>query len=65
MERDLADRDRGLEALKADRNWILQVRLVHVMDKLIEHPKFAAGIDRIRHAAFFVGEESGRAGLKE
>lgn len=34
------------------------------MDKLIEHPNFTGAMSRIRHAAFLVGEESGRNGLK-
>ena len=64
LDRDLADRERELEVLNADRSWLLQVGFVHVMDKLLKHPEFTGGISRIRHAAFVVGEESGWANLK-
>nr|KAJ0190369.1 hypothetical protein LSAT_V11C800430480 [Lactuca sativa] len=59
MERDVVDRERELEVLRADRSWLLQVGLVRVMDKLLKHPEFTSGISRILHAAFVAGEESG------
>nr|KAJ0223489.1 hypothetical protein LSAT_V11C200094980 [Lactuca sativa] len=64
LEYDLADRDRELEVLKANHDRLLQVGLVCVMDKLIEHPECARGISNIRHLVFFASEESVRAGLK-
>lgn len=64
LERDLADRERELEVSRADRNWLLQVGLVRMMDKLLELPEFTGGISRIHHAAFAAGEESGWANLK-
>lgn len=56
---DLADRDRELETLRADRERLFQIRLIRAMDKLIEHPEFGGAISRIRHVAFVSGEESG------
>lgn len=71
LEHDLVDHDRELEAvwvelelLQADRDYLLHVGVVCVMEKFIEHPEFIGGVIRIRHATFFVGEESGHAGLK-
>ena len=39
LERDFVDREqeRELEVLKADCSWLLQVGLVCVIDKLLEH----------------------------
>lgn len=50
--------------MHCDQDWLLQVGVVCIMDKLIEHLEFTSGINRIRHAAFVGGEESGRARLK-
>nr|KAJ0190434.1 hypothetical protein LSAT_V11C800451160 [Lactuca sativa] len=54
----LAAGSRQLETTRVDRNWLIQVGLVRVMDKLIEHPEFTGGISCIRHAAFVTREES-------
>lgn len=64
LERDLIDHEQELEVLRVDRNWLLQVGLVCVMDKLLEHPEFTCGVSRIHHATFVAGEESGWANLK-
>ncbi|KAL7584393.1 hypothetical protein Lser_V15G42406 [Lactuca serriola] len=64
LEQDVVDREWEVEVLKVNCSWLLQVGLVHVMEKLLEHPEFTGGISRIRHAAFVVGEESGWANLK-
>nr|KAJ0203816.1 hypothetical protein LSAT_V11C500256730 [Lactuca sativa] len=64
LERDLVDREQEFEVLRVDRNWLLHVGLVCMMDKILEHPKFTGGISRIRHAAFVAGKESGWANLK-
>lgn len=71
LERDLSDHDRELyviqvelESLRVDRDWLLHVGVIHVMDKLIEHLEFTGGVSRTHHVAFVAGEESGKAGLK-
>lgn len=71
LERDVCDRDTLLEearveaeAVRRDRDWLLQVGFMHIMDKLIEHPKFTIVVSRIRHAAFIASEESDSSGLK-
>lgn len=71
LESDLSDHDRELDAMRvelgslhADRDWLLHVGVIHVMDKLIEHLEFTGGVSRTHHVAFVAGEESGKAGLK-
>lgn len=71
LEQDLSDHDWDLdemrvdlESLRADRDWLLHVVVVRVMDKLIEHMEFIGGVSKIYHAALVVGEESECAGLK-
>lgn len=38
--------------------------VVRIMEKMIDHPKFANDIHRIRHIFFIVGEVSSLASLK-
>lgn len=71
LERDLSDRDwelcvmqLELESLRVDRDWMLHVSVVRVMDKLIEHLEFIGDVGWIPHVAFVAGEESGRPGQK-
>lgn len=33
-----------VETLHRDHDWLLQVGVVHIMDKLIENPEFTSGI---------------------
>lgn len=33
--------------------------VVHIMDKIIQHPEFTSVVIRIRHVAFVAREESG------
>nr|KAJ0201198.1 hypothetical protein LSAT_V11C600329610 [Lactuca sativa] len=61
---DLVDREHELEFSRADHNWLFQVGLLCVMDKLIEHPEFTCSISCIHHAAFFAGEGSDLTNLK-
>lgn len=53
-----------MEALHQDRDWLLRVGVVRIMDKLIKHLEFTGRVSRIRHVAFIVGEEPVRVGLK-
>lgn len=64
LEFNLVNRERELEALRVDRSWLLQVGLVRVIDKIIEHPEFTGDISRILHVAFVAGEVSRWASLK-
>lgn len=71
LEQDVSDRDKLLEEPRAkaqvvrhDRDKILQVGVVFIMDKLIELPEFTSVVSQIRHAPFIVGEEFSRSGLK-
>lgn len=71
LEWDVSDHDKLLEESRAeaevvrhDRDWLLQVGVVRIMDKLIEHPEFTSVVSRIRDVAFVTSEESGRGGLK-
>lgn len=71
LECDVVDRDKlveyvrdELDVLRGDLDWLLHVGVLHVMDKLIEHPKSMGAASWIHHATFMVGEEVGRAGLK-
>lgn len=71
LERDICDRDKLImddrveaEAAQRDRDWILCVEFVCIMDKLMEHPKFTGNVSRIMHAVFVAGEEFGCSGLK-
>ncbi|XP_023751348.1 uncharacterized protein LOC111899727 [Lactuca sativa] len=64
LEWDLANRERELEVLRGDRNWLLQFGFVRIMDKLLEHPEFTCDIGQICHATYLVGEDSGWANLK-
>lgn len=52
------------EALCRDKDWLLQVGVMCIMDKLNEHMEFTSMVSQIRHAAFFTGEEFGHCGLK-
>lgn len=60
----IADARAEADAAQQDRDWLLRVGVIHIMDKLIEHPEFTGTVSRIRHAMFVTGEESGRSGLK-
>lgn len=69
MEHNVCDRDKLLEEARAeveaarhDRDWPLWVGVVHIMDKLIEHPQFTGVVSQIMHVMFFDGEESGHSG---
>lgn len=53
-----------MESLRVDRDWLLHVAVVRVMDKLTEHLVFTDGVIRIWHVAFVTGEESRRSSLK-
>lgn len=71
LERDIFDHDRQLdvmrvelESLCADRDWLLHVGVVRVMNELIKHPEFTCGVSQIRHAAFVANEEFRHANLK-
>lgn len=60
----IADAHAKADAAQQDRDWLLRVGVIHIMDKLIEHPEFTGTMSRIKHAMFVTGEESGRSGLK-
>ena len=65
LERDVVDRDKLVSSLQADvcaarrdLDWLLQIGVVRIVDKLIEHPDFTNAISLIRHAAYVAGVES-------
>lgn len=71
LECDVCYHDKLLEEAQTeaedflrDRDWLLQVRVVRIMNKLIEHLKFTSTVSRVRHASFVAGDESGHNGLK-
>lgn len=53
-----------VEAVPHDRDWLFCVGIVHIMDKLIEHPECTSIVCLIKHAMFIAREESGRNSLK-
>lgn len=50
--------------MRRDRECLLQVGVVCIMDKLIKHLEFTSAVSQIHQAAFAASEESGRVGLK-
>lgn len=71
LERDVCDHDELLaeardeaEANMHDRDLLLCVGVVRIMEKLIEHAEFTGAVIRIRYTVFVVGEESECSRLK-
>lgn len=70
LERDASDHDQvvadlqsNVSVVQRDLDWLLQVGLVWVVDKLIEHPEFTGAMSLTRHAAFVPKAESVRKAL--
>lgn len=52
------------DAAHRDRDWLLCVGVVCIIDKLIEHPEFTGTVSRIRHASFVSKEDFVHSGFK-
>ena len=65
LERDAVDREKltsllqsDVDVVRRDLDWLLNVGVVRIVDKLIEHPDFTNAISLICHVAFMAGVES-------